>query len=114
MAMDGDPRAVLHQAAAFLRQVQSTRISALSHTLGYSSRQMQRRINNSVGLPARQLKRILRFEQVLGKVSSSPQGAGVDWAAIAFSCGYSDQAHLIRDFHEFSGQTPSVYLKSIH
>lgn len=30
--------------------------------------------------------------------------------SIAVECGYYDQAHLIRDFSQFAGQTPAVLL----
>jgi AraC-like DNA-binding protein len=36
----------------------------------------------------------------------------VRWAAVAFECGYYDQAHLIRDFKQFAQQTPVVLLAS--
>jgi hypothetical protein len=44
----------------------------------------------------------LRFQAVLHAV-----GAGAaDWAGLALDHGYFDQPHLIRDFQDFSGESP--------
>jgi len=59
---------------------------------------------NEVGLGPKLLCRILRFQQVFRAV----ERADKNWARIAADCGYHDQSHLIRDFRQFAGQTPSV------
>ncbi|MEU4472988.1 helix-turn-helix domain-containing protein [Micromonospora sp. NPDC023888] len=45
-----------------------------------------------------------------GGVASPGRGQAVDWAAVAARCGYYDQSHLIRDFHQFAGATPAALL----
>ena len=33
------------------------------------------------------------------------------WAAISQACGYYDQAHLIRDFKQFTGSAPGEFAR---
>ena len=54
------------------------------------------------GLAPKHLCRILRFRHACELAMS--RGSG--WAAIAADAGYFDQAHLIHDFHEFTGRAP--------
>src|SRR5215475_12698731 len=66
-----------------------------------SPRQFRRRCLEESGLAPKQLCRVLRFRHActLGQ-------RGLPWGLIAAEAGYFDQAHLIRDFHEFTGETP--------
>jgi AraC-like DNA-binding protein len=68
-----------------------------------SPRQFRRRCLEESGLTPKRLCRVLRFRRVCGMASGL---AHPDWAAIALEAGYFDQAHLIHDFHEFTGLTP--------
>ncbi len=79
-------------------------VDRLANDLGISGRQLERRFLNEVGLGPKLLCRILRFQQVFRAVEREDK----NWARIAADCGYYDQAHLIRDFRQFAGQTPSV------
>jgi AraC-like DNA-binding protein len=81
-----------------------TSVDRLASDLGVSGRQLERRFMNEVGLGPKLLCRILRFQQVFRAV----ERADKNWARIAADCGYHDQSHLIRDFRQFAGQTPSV------
>jgi AraC-like DNA-binding protein len=67
-----------------------------------SERQFRRRCVEESGLAPKQLCRILRFRHACELAAARRAG----WAAIAADAGYYDQAHLIRDFHEFSGGAP--------
>lgn len=81
-----------------------TSVDRLAKDLGVSGRQLERRFMGEVGLGPKLLCRILRFQQVFRAV----ERADKNWARVAADCGYHDQAHLIRDFRQFAGQTPSV------
>jgi len=45
----------------------------------------------------------LRFRRALTEIGSQK---AVDFSVVAAECGYCDQAHMIRDFKDFSGLTP--------
>ncbi|HMV50418.1 MAG TPA: AraC family transcriptional regulator [Blastocatellia bacterium] len=81
-----------------------TSVDALANDLGLSGRQLERRFLREVGLGPKLLCRILRFQQVFRAV----ERADGKWAQVAADCGYYDQAHLIRDFRQFAGQTPAA------
>ncbi len=80
-------------------------IRALAANLGWSERHLERRFRAAVGMGPKMFARILRFQRAL-RLLEQPGGSG---AARAAECGYYDQAHLIRDFQQFAGQTPSFY-----
>lgn len=84
-------------------------ISGIAGQLGYSSRQLQRKLNDFVGLPPRLFKRISRFEKAWQLIQASARKEDFCWSDIALRCGYSDQAHFIRDFKEFTGSTPAAF-----
>jgi AraC-like DNA-binding protein len=69
---------------------------------GMSARQFRRRCLEESGLTPKFLCRVLRFRRSFEMAASRR----LSWAAIAAETGYFDQAHLIRDFREFTGRTP--------
>ena len=75
---------------------------------GISRRQLERRFSNLVGLTPKHFQRMRRFQRVFQALEGGASG----WADAAIACGYYDQAHLIRDFKEFSGETPAALLAS--
>ncbi len=79
-------------------------IGALAADLAWSHRRLIARFREHVGVPPKLLARILRFERAVGRIDS---GAGLSWTDIALTCGYYHQAHLIRDFRELAGKTPT-------
>lgn len=75
----------------------------LARQANLSERQFRRRCLDESGLTPKLLSRILRFRHAcqLAHAAARP-----NWSAIAAASQYFDQAHLIRDFREFSDTTP--------
>jgi AraC-like DNA-binding protein len=81
-------------------------VGHLADRLGLSSRQFERRFRNAVGISPKLFCRMQRFQRVF-QAMENPQS---NWVDAAVHCGYYDQAHLIKDFREFSGATPTALL----
>lgn len=81
-------------------------VAAVLARIGGSSRRFLREFAERVGLTPKRFERVRRFRHVLDAIEV---GRPVSWARIALACGYYDQAHLINDFREFSGITPTAY-----
>ena len=96
------PNAVQRTIAALAATHGLADLDRFSRAANLSPRQFRRRCLEESGLTPKHLCRILRFRRALNLGSRHKQ----DWAGIAAETGYFDQAHLIRDFREFTGQTP--------
>jgi AraC-like DNA-binding protein len=60
-----------------------------------------------VGMTPKLFSRIQRFQQTRTFIQ---QNRSPNWADVALDLGYFDQSHLIREFLEFSGLSPTDYL----
>lgn len=78
----------------------------LASDMGLSPRQFRRRFEAEVGIGPKRFGRVIRFQRCLQMVLQR----GGRWADLAYEHGYCDQAHLIRDFKEFTGLSPTQYL----
>ena len=101
-----------HPAVAYaLREFQSApherKVSEITERIGLSARRFIDVFRNEVGLTPKLFCRVRRFQKVLPLIQ---KGKEIDWAEIALSCGYFDQAHFNHDFRAFSGINPSAYL----
>jgi AraC-like DNA-binding protein len=78
-----------------------------------SPRQLRRVFLARAGVSPKFLNRILRFRQAADRIAAAAgRNAQPSWAQFAAGFGYYDQAHLIRDFHEFAGCTPAQFYRS--
>lgn len=88
------------------RSAGAARISDIATDIGWSRKHLARRFHNEIGVSPKTLARMLRFHRAcqLARI-----GDARGWAGIAIEAGFADQAHLARDFKEFSGESPSVW-----
>lgn len=78
-------------------------VASLAKEIGWSRKHLAVRFSDAIGTGAKTLSRIVRFNRALGL-----SAGGFDWADIAADCGYSDQAHLVREFRDLAGETPTA------
>ena len=98
--------AVRYALAEFRAHPSVARIRAVTDAIGLSPKRFIERFKADVGVTPKRYCRILRFQRV---VSRAHRRGPTDWTELALACGYFDQAHLIHDFREFSGLTPTAY-----
>jgi len=102
------PHPLVVRAAHVLRATRgAASIARLARDLECSQRHLIATFREHVGVTPKTYARIVRFDHAVKRLR---QEDGLRWAEIADASGYYDQAHLIRDFHEFAGQTPGQFV----
>jgi AraC-like DNA-binding protein len=84
------------------------RIGELVAEIGISHKQFLREFEKCVGLKPKAFARLRALQQIIEVVGYDQDPV---WIDAALSCGYHDQAHFIHEFQDFSGLTPSEYLR---
>ena len=100
------PDRLANLATSALAALPSPRIVALARALGTTPRTLERRVILATGLPPATLRRVIRFRRTFRMLESTARGT---WAEVAVKTGFADQAHLIRDFRQFAGASPSEF-----
>jgi AraC-like DNA-binding protein len=74
--------------------------------MGRNSRRLQRVCRERFGATAIHLHRLYRFRRLYERL----QGGGESLADLAVELGYSDQAHMAREFRHFAGTSITAFL----
>ena len=85
---------------------QLCRVEDLAERSGIETRSLQRLFADQVGLSPKQ---VIRRYRLLEAAEAATQGTPVVWADVARRLGFSDQAHLTRDFTAAFGISPGRY-----
>lgn len=101
------PSRLLFTAA---KRLEDLPVSAVARELGMSERTLRRLFHEAVGLSPKAVARLARFHRALraARATDTPR-----WADIAFDAGYYDQAHLIAEFRDLAGVTPTALLDEL-
>lgn len=81
-------------------------IAALVRAGGCSHRYFVALFRDAVGLPPKRYARVLRLQQALQSQAAD------SWSDCALAAGYSDQAHLQREFRALTGLTPQGWRRA--
>jgi AraC-like DNA-binding protein len=83
-------------------------VEEIARRFGKSRRQIERTFPQTVGIPLKFFCTIARMRHAAGLISQSD---GRSLTAIAMDAGYSDQAHMTRDFRRLAGATPGQLVR---
>ena len=96
------PPAEVCHAWHLLRASHGTaRVADVARAVGWSERHLAARFRAEIGLTPKAAARVIRFDRARRMIPAT------DGAVVAAVCGYADQPHLVRDFVEFTGLTPT-------
>ncbi|WP_462266875.1 helix-turn-helix domain-containing protein [Mucilaginibacter sp.] len=102
---------MLYKAGTAMRQANGTlpvsQVAAAAHA---TVRTLERNFKQAAGHTVKDVSGIMRFEQVRNHLWLYPD-AGL--AGLAQELGYTDQAHLSKEFKRYSGTTPAAFAKKV-
>jgi AraC-like DNA-binding protein len=82
----------------------------LAGQVGIGVRQFQREFSARFGASPKLFSRIVRFQNALDtKARSSTKS----WTDVAHELGYYDQMHMVHDFEQFTGKSPTDTLRQL-
>ncbi|MNX47667.1 helix-turn-helix domain-containing protein [Pedobacter ghigonis] len=100
---------LLFKAGIAMREAKGTlpvsQVAAAAHT---TVRTLERKFKQSSGYTVKDVSGLMRFEQVRNHLWLYPNA---NLSGLAYQRGYTDQAHLSRDFKHYSGTTPAAFAR---
>ena len=83
-------------------------VGALTDGAGVSGNHLATQFKSHIGVTPKRVARIYRFARLILSVDARHP---VDWSELAQAAGYFDQAHFSKEFKDFTGHTPTAYLR---
>lgn len=100
-----EPGAGLHAAQQIYQASGVVRVAELAESLNVSARTLERQFAQQVGVGAKTLARVVRFDEAMTRIRADPN---IPVAELTYQLGFFDQAHLIKEFKALSSMTPGT------
>lgn len=100
---------VLYTTQLIMQRAGKGEIQDIIRSYKISPRHFQRRFLEVTGTKSKTLARIARLQKTMQLIQDWPSSTLTE---IGHAAGYFDQAHFVRDFKAFAGQSPREFLKS--
>lgn len=85
---------------------------ALAAHVALGQRQLTALFHREVGMAPKAIARLIRFTRARRMVVQRVAlGYSMTLAQVAHACGYADQSHLVRDFRQYTGRSPTQWLR---
>jgi AraC-like DNA-binding protein len=106
------PITYLNRAAELIRRTNGfIRVEDLAQQSYISMRQLEREFTSKIGITPKQYIRLARLNEVHRQLQLHKE---MSFTQITYQCGYADQAHFIRDFKNFTGESPKFFQREKH
>lgn len=90
---------------SILKSHGSLKVEEISREVFLSPRHFERRFSEHIGMTPKQFASIVRFQEALRRLRRIQ-----NLTEVAFSLGYHDQSHFIKDFKRISGSSPGRFV----
>jgi AraC-like DNA-binding protein len=100
---------MLFKAGVAMRKTNGTMpVSQVATEAHATVRTLERKFKQSSGYTVKDVSGLMRFEQARNRLWQYPD---TNLAGLAHELGYTDQAHLSREFKRYSGTTPAAFAR---
>lgn len=102
---------MLHKAGVAMRASNGNLpVSAVAAAAHATLRTLERNFKQSSGYTVKDVSAVMRFEQVRNRLLLNPD---TQIGGLAYELGYTDQAHLSKEFKRYSGTTPAAFARQL-
>jgi AraC-like DNA-binding protein len=86
-------------------------MDGLARHVALSGRQLGTLFLRELGLGPKHVSRLMRFNRARQRIAATLNAERpLSLADTAYACGYYDQSHLVRDFRQFVGTSPTAWI----